>query len=40
MKRTCLEKGTNTDEQIACEFHPVEYPIKKDKLEPTENQKL
>ncbi len=38
MKRTCLLKNTNTDEQIACEFHPVEYFIKIDKLETTENQ--
>ncbi len=23
MKRTCLQKNTNTDEQITCEFHRV-----------------
>ncbi len=29
MKQTCLQKSTNTDKQIAGEFHPVEYFIKK-----------
>ena len=24
MKRTCLQRNTNTDEQNSCEFHPVE----------------
>ena len=45
MKRTCLRKGTtcpdysgNTDEQIACEFHPVAHFVKTGKPEPTENQ--
>jgi len=40
MKRTCLHKSTNTDEQTACEFHLAEYLVKIAQLEPTENQKL
>ena len=38
MKRTCLQKSTNTDEQIACEFHPAECLINSDKPEPIINQ--
>ena len=38
MKRTCLQKNTNTDEQIACEFHPVVHFVKIGKLEPKDNQ--
>lgn len=28
MKRACLQRNTNTDEQITCEFHRVRIWIK------------
>jgi hypothetical protein len=36
MKRTCFQKSTNTDKQIACEFHPVEHFAKRDQIESKE----
>jgi len=42
---TCPDRSGNTDslsrncwKQIACEFHPVEYFVKTDTLEPAVNQ--
>ncbi len=32
MKRICLQKSTNTDEQIACEFHPEDILYKRIKM--------
>ncbi len=31
MKRTCLQKDTNNDEQITCEFHRVKMQMKENK---------
>ena len=32
MKRTCLQKNTNTNEQTTCEFHRVRMQIKEIQL--------
>lgn len=36
MKRTCLQKNTNTEEQNTCEFHPDDYSFNERPLFPVD----
>jgi hypothetical protein len=38
MKRTCLQKNTNTDEQNTCEFHLAEILLEEQLFYPKDNQ--
>jgi len=40
MKRTCLQRNTNTDEQNTCEFHLVEIPLEGQLFDPKEIQQV
>jgi hypothetical protein len=40
MKRTCLQKNTNTDEQNTCEFHPAENLLEEHHFNPKDIQQV